>query len=74
MRGYQSAGTCVRGYRNQSDLYLFAFQRKRTEKVAGIFGPLMVVWFLVLMISGVFSILKTLPWSRPSIPASRCGI
>ena len=38
---------------------LFAFQRKGTEKVAGIFGPLMVIWFLVLMISGIFSILKT---------------
>ena len=38
---------------------LFAFQRKGAEKVAGIFGPLMVIWFLVLMISGIFSILKT---------------
>lgn len=38
---------------------LFAFQRKGAEKVAGIFGPLMVVWFLVLMISGIASILKT---------------
>ena len=38
---------------------LFAFQRKGAEKVAGIFGPLMVIWFLVLMISGIVSILKT---------------
>jgi KUP system potassium uptake protein len=37
---------------------LFAFQRKGTEKVAGTFGPLMVVWFLALMVSGLFSILK----------------
>ena len=39
--------------------FLFAFQRKGTEKVASTFGPLMVVWFLVLMISGVLSILQT---------------
>jgi KUP system potassium uptake protein len=38
---------------------LFAFQRKGTEKVAGTFGPLMVIWFLVLMLCGIFSILKT---------------
>ncbi len=29
-----------------------------TEKIAGSFGALMVLWFLILMISGVFSILK----------------
>ncbi len=40
-------------------ILLFAFQRKGTEKIAGTFGPLMVLWFLVLMISGVFSIFKT---------------
>jgi KUP system potassium uptake protein len=37
---------------------LFAFQSKGTEKVADIFGPLMAIWFLALMISGLFSILK----------------
>jgi KUP system potassium uptake protein len=37
---------------------LFAVQRKGTEKVAGYFGPLMVVWFLVLAASGMASILK----------------
>ncbi len=37
---------------------LFAFQRKGTEKVAGTFGPLMLIWFLVLMASGLFSVLK----------------
>ena len=26
---------------------LFAFQRKGTEKIAGIFGPLMVIWFFL---------------------------
>jgi KUP system potassium uptake protein len=40
-------------------IFLFAFQGKGTEKIAGTFGPLMVLWFLVLMISGVFSIFKT---------------
>jgi KUP system potassium uptake protein len=37
---------------------LFAVQRKGTEKVAGYFGPLMVVWFSVLAVSGLASIVK----------------
>lgn len=37
---------------------LFAFQRKGTEKVAGAFGPLMVLWFSSLAISGIVSILQ----------------
>ncbi len=35
---------------------LFTFQRRGTEKVAGAFGPLMVLWFLVLFVSGIASI------------------
>jgi KUP system potassium uptake protein len=38
---------------------LFAFQHKGTEKIAGVFGPLMLIWFLTLMVSGVFSIVQT---------------
>ena len=37
---------------------LFAVQRKGTEKVAGYFGPLMVLWFGVLAVSGMASIVK----------------
>ncbi len=40
-------------------ILLFAFQRKGTEKVAGAFGPLMLLWFLALAVSGVISIIKT---------------
>jgi KUP system potassium uptake protein len=36
---------------------LFSFQRKGTEKVAWTFGPVMVIWFLSLTISGVISIM-----------------
>jgi KUP system potassium uptake protein len=36
---------------------LFAFQRKGTEKVAGAFGPIMILWFVALLISGMVSIL-----------------
>ncbi len=36
---------------------LFAFQKKGTEKVAGAFGPIMVVWFAALTASGILSIL-----------------
>ena len=39
-------------------IVLFAFQKKGTEKVAGAFGPLMLLWFFVLAVSGVISIIK----------------
>jgi KUP system potassium uptake protein len=32
---------------------LFSFQRKGTESVAKLFGPIMLVWFLILAITGV---------------------
>ncbi len=36
---------------------LFTFQKKGTEKVAWTFGPLMVLWFLSIAVSGFISIL-----------------
>ncbi len=36
---------------------LFAVQKKGTERVGGAFGPLMVIWFLALGISGIISII-----------------
>jgi len=38
-------------------IMLFSFQRRGTEKVAWTFGPIMVIWFLCLSISGVISII-----------------
>jgi KUP system potassium uptake protein len=38
-------------------IVLFSFQRKGTEKVSWTFGPVMVIWFLSLTISGVISIM-----------------
>jgi KUP system potassium uptake protein len=35
---------------------LFVFQFKGTDKVAGTFGPLMVIWFVTLTVSGLISI------------------
>ncbi|HXC92842.1 MAG TPA: KUP/HAK/KT family potassium transporter, partial [Geobacteraceae bacterium] len=35
---------------------LFVFQFKGTDKVAKAFGPLMVIWFVSLTLSGLFSI------------------
>ncbi|OPX95316.1 MAG: potassium transport protein Kup [Syntrophorhabdus sp. PtaB.Bin006] len=37
---------------------LFVVQRKGTEKVAGAFGPLMLVWFLALSVSGIIWVIK----------------
>jgi KUP system potassium uptake protein len=39
---------------------LFCFQCRGTDKVAGIFGPIMVLYFLALLVSGLVSI-ATLP-------------
>lgn len=36
---------------------LFAFQSRGTEKVAGAFGPIMIVWFISLTTVGIISIL-----------------
>ena len=38
---------------------LFSFQKKGTEKIAWIFGPLMVLWFLSIALSGLVSIYYT---------------
>ncbi|MEI7475471.1 MAG: KUP/HAK/KT family potassium transporter [bacterium] len=37
---------------------LFSIQRKGTEKVANAFGPLMVIWFTTLSVSGLYYIAK----------------
>ena len=37
-------------------IVLFAFQYKGTDKVSGLFGPVMVVWFAVLSVAGIFAL------------------
>ncbi len=37
---------------------LFVFQKRGTDRVAAAFGPLMLIWFTTLALSGVFSIAK----------------
>jgi len=37
---------------------LFAFQKKGTDKVSTAFGPLMVVWFAALSVSGIAAIFR----------------
>jgi KUP system potassium uptake protein len=37
---------------------LFAYQRHGTARVASLFGPLMVVWFVVIAAIGIFPILR----------------
>ena len=39
---------------------LFSFQTRGTDKVAGAFGPIMLVWFLSLAVAGVISLI-TMP-------------
>jgi len=39
-------------------ILLFAVQKKGTEKVAGAFGPLMLLWFIALAVSGIISFIK----------------
>jgi len=40
-------------------ILLFSIQKKGTEKVAWAFGPLMVVWFIAIAVSGIVSIFHT---------------
>ena len=44
---------------------LFVFQRKGTESVAKLFGPVMLVWFLTLAITGILQIVR-----HPSVLAA----
>jgi KUP system potassium uptake protein len=37
-------------------ILLFSFQKKGTEKVSVAFGPIMIIWFVSLTVSGVFAI------------------
>jgi KUP system potassium uptake protein len=37
---------------------LFVMQYKGTDKVAGVFGPVMVVWFITLTLTGLVSLMK----------------
>lgn len=37
---------------------LFSYQKKGTEKVAATFGPIMLIWFVVLFLSGILSVFK----------------
>ncbi|HNW26753.1 MAG TPA: KUP/HAK/KT family potassium transporter [Candidatus Gastranaerophilaceae bacterium] len=37
---------------------LFSIQKKGTENISKIFGPIMVIWFVALGLSGLFSILE----------------
>jgi len=39
-------------------ILLFSFQRKGTEKVAGIFGPVMGIWFVSLSFLGIIPVLE----------------
>ncbi|MCX8026731.1 MAG: KUP/HAK/KT family potassium transporter [Thermodesulfovibrionales bacterium] len=40
-------------------IILFLFQKKGTEKVAFTFGPIMLLWFISLSVSGIVSIIQT---------------
>jgi KUP system potassium uptake protein len=39
-------------------ILLFVFQRKGTESVARLFGPIMLVWFIALAITGIAQIVR----------------
>lgn len=37
---------------------LFAVQKKGTEKISGVFGPVMLLWFFSLSVSGIIAIIQ----------------
>src|SRR6202165_4743283 len=55
-------------------LALFLFQKGGTERVARLFGPVMVLWFAVLAVSGVFQIAKAPGVLAALNPAHAVGI
>src|SRR6266436_5038758 len=55
-------------------LALFLFQKGGTERVGRLFGPVMVLWFAVLAVSGVFQIAKAPGVLAALNPAYAVGI
>jgi len=53
---------------------LFAIQRKGTSWIGGLFGPVMLIWFIVIGIMGVAGIAKAPRSSPPSVPCPRSPI
>ena len=51
---------------------LFVFQRKGTESVARLFGPVMLGWFLTLAITGIAQIVRYPASLRPSTHSTLC--
>jgi KUP system potassium uptake protein len=59
IRGFENMGqTTIILIAGIIAVVLFSFQRKGTEKVAWAFGPIMLVWFLSLSVSGVISLIQ----------------
>jgi KUP system potassium uptake protein len=46
---------------------LFAIQRRGTERVGRLFGPVMIVWFLTLALLGIMAIVRRPPCCWQSI-------
>jgi KUP system potassium uptake protein len=40
-------------------ILLFAFQSRGSDKVSVSFGPIMILWFLALFVSGIYSLVQT---------------
>lgn len=58
MPGFEKTSQIILiGLASLISICLFLIQKKGTGKVAGVFGPIMLVWFLSLTISGAISIM-----------------
>ena len=53
-------------------LALFAVQSRGTARVAAFFGPIMLIWFLIIAIAAVPPILRKPEFCSRSIRSSRC--
>ena len=50
-------------------IVLFSIQKKGTDKVTGAFGPIVLVWFLTLAVSGIASIIQVPGVAKAASPS-----
>ena len=67
------SGSTIIGIALAIAIALFIFQRHGTERVAGVFGPVMLVWFVVIAASGIGALMDRPGLLMAMNPANAIG-